>query len=202
MNKFLLALCFACFSFSAHALSVNAQQLKDKLAAFDNINANFIQRFTSAEGKLLNESTGQVTISRPGKFHWQVKTPEQELIVSNGETIWYYSPFIEQVTLINFDDAISDTPFALIAGASKVQWENYIVEHNEDLFTLTNANQVASPTFIFEFDKTGKIARFVVIEVLGQRSEFQLIHKSMLGVADDSFYEFTIPAGVEVDDQR
>lgn len=202
MNKFLLALCFVCFSLSAQALSIDAQKLKDKLATFNYINADFIQRITSTEGKILNESTGEVTISRPGKFHWQVKTPEEELIVSNGETIWYYSPFIEQVTLINFDETISDTPFALLAGATESQWENYIVEHNADLFTVTNPKQVQATTFIFEFAKTGKIAKFVVIDALGQRSEFELIHKSIVEMADDSLYDFNIPTGVEVDDQR
>ena len=69
---------------ATNALANDAQLLKDKLATFANINATFVQRVNSSEGKLLNESTGEVTISRPGKFHWLVKTPEEELIVSNG----------------------------------------------------------------------------------------------------------------------
>jgi len=189
-------------SFVANALTVDAQLLKDKLATFEHINATFVQSVTSSEGKLLNESSGEVTISRPGKFHWLVKTPEEELIVSNGKTIWYYSPFIEQVTLINFSDAVNGTPFALLAGASKTQWENYIVKKQGGLFTVTNPKQVQATTFLFEFDKTGNIGKFVVIEEQGQRSEFQLTHKSMTQPIVDLLYDFKIPAGVEVDDQR
>jgi len=202
MKKFLVSLCLLSCSFFANALSDDAQILKDKLATFENINADFVQRVTSPEGKLLNESTGEVTISRPGKFHWQVKTPEEELIVSNGTTIWYYSPFIEQVTLINFEDAVIDTPFALLSGASESQWEKYVVTQNSDSFTVTNPNQPEATTFIFEFDKTANIGKFVVIEKLGQRSEFVLTHKGDVVPVDSALYDFVIPAGVEVDDQR
>ena len=67
---------------------------------------------------------------------------------------------------------------------------------------MTNPNQVQATTFVFEFDKTGNIGNFVVIEEQGQRSEFQLTHKNITQPIVDSLYDFKVPAGVEVDDQR
>ncbi|GLS91016.1 outer-membrane lipoprotein carrier protein [Psychromonas marina] len=206
MKKALLllpvSLCLLLFSFSAQAISSQATQLKDKLAVFEQMHAQFVQRVLSSEGKLLNESSGEMTISRPGKFHWQVETPEEELIVSDGKTIWYYSPFIEQVTLINFADAINDTPFALIAGADEKQWENYIVKQQGNKFTVTNPTQVQPTTFIFEFDNKNNINKFIVIEEQGQRSEFTLTHQAMPNDFSDALFDFQIPENVEVDDQR
>jgi len=202
MKKVLLSLCLLFSTLSAHALSDDALQLKDKLAVFKQINANFLQRVSNAQGKLLNESRGEMTILRPGKFHWQVQMPEEELIVSDGKTIWYYSPFIEQVTLINFSDAITNTPFALLAGASDEQWENYTVRQQEQQFIVSNANAAQSTTFIFEFDSSDNISKFVVIEALGQRSEFLLTHINEQKVVTDALFDFQIPADVEVDDQR
>jgi len=202
MKKVLLSLCLLFSTLSAHALSADATRLKEKLAVFKQINASFVQRVSSAEGKLLNESRGEMTISRPGKFHWQVQTPEEELIVSDGQTIWYYSPFIEQVTLINFADAISNTPFALLAGASEQQWENYAVKQKDNQFTVINHAETQPTTFLFEFDNRDKISKFVVIEALGQRSEFLLTQPAKQTVVTDALFNFKIPAGVEVDDQR
>jgi len=202
MQKFLVLFCLFTLSFSVNALSADAQQLKDNLALFEQINATFIQRVSSAEGKLLNESTGEMTISRPGKFYWQVITPEEDLIVSNGKTIWYYSPFIEQVTVIDFDDAITGTPFALLAGATPKQWADYVVTKKGNLFSVTNQTQVQASTFIFEFDKNNNINKFVVIEQQGQRSEFLLTHKPIINTINNALFEFKIPTGVEVDDQR
>jgi len=202
MKKVLLSLCLLFSTLSTHALSADAIQLKEKLAVFKQINATFVQRVSSAEGKLLNESTGEMTISRPGKFHWQVQTPEEELIVSDGQTIWYYSPFIEQVTLINFADAISNTPFALLAGATEQQWSNYTVSKSEQQFIVTNKIEAQPTTFLFEFDNNNNINKFVVIEALGQRSEFLLTHPAQQKVVTDALFDFQIPVGVEVDDQR
>ena len=202
MKKTLLSLCLFAFTLSAQAISNDAHQLKEKLAIFQQINASFVQKVSSIEGKLLNESSGEMTISRPGKFHWQIETPEEELIVSDGLTIWYYSPFIEQVTLINFADAINDTPFALLAGASEQQWESYAVTKKDNQFIVTNPSQAQSTSFIFEFDNSKNISKFVVFEAQGQRSEFTLTHHAKQKVVTDAFFDFTIPAGVEVDDQR
>ena len=202
MIKTLFSICLFVFTLSAHALSNEASTLKEKLSAFDQVNATFVQVVSSDEGKVLNESTGEMTILRPGKFHWQIETPEEELIVSDGETIWYYSPFIEQVTLINFADAINDTPFALIAGASDEQWQHYIVKQQGNQFTVTNSQEVQHTTFIFDFDNNNNISKFVVIEEQGQRSVFELTHKNNSSSVDESLFNFEIPAGVEVDDQR
>jgi outer membrane lipoprotein carrier protein len=202
MIKNLFSICLFVFTLSAHAISNEASALKEKLSAFDQVNATFVQVVSSDEGKVLNESTGEMTILRPGKFHWQIETPEEELIVSDGETIWYYSPFIEQVTLINFADAINDTPFALIAGASDEQWQHYIVKQQGNQFTVTNSQEVQHTTFIFDFDNNNNISKFVVIEEQGQRSVFELTHKNNSSSVDESLFNFEIPTGVEVDDQR
>jgi outer membrane lipoprotein carrier protein len=211
MKKILLSLCLLTlsFAFSASAsansvpiLSVYALQLKEKLAVFEQISASFVQQVTSSEGKLLNKSVGEMSISRPGKFYWKMTMPEEDLIVSNGKIIWYYSPFIEQVTLINFNDAIIGTPFALLAGASEEQWADYVVTKKGNKFSVTNPEKLQASRFVFEFDKNNNISKFVVIEEQGQRSEFILNHKNVDTTMDPNLFEFKIPVGVEVDDQR
>ena len=118
--------------------ATDAQLLKQKLAKFSIINAEFSQRVSSPEGKILNESSGTLAISRPGKFRWEVTSPEQELIVSDGKTMWMYSPFIEQVTLLNLSGAIAGTPFLLLSGANESQWANYQVTKSNKQFKVTD----------------------------------------------------------------
>ncbi|MFT6987328.1 MAG: outer membrane lipoprotein carrier protein [Psychromonas sp.] len=190
--------------FYAHAMATtDAGLLKEKLAKFSQINAEFSQVVTSPEGNLLNESWGKLTISRPGKFRWQVITPEEELIVSDGKTMWLYSPFIEQVTLVNLSDAIEGTPFVLLSGATEKQWDNYTVKMKDNKFTIKNADhQLHDNTFIFEFNDADNISKFTVIEEQGQQSEFKLSHKSLTAPLKADFFDFQIPVGVDIDDQR
>lgn len=183
--------------------ATDANLLKEKLAKFEQINAQFSQLVSNAEGEILNESQGLLTISRPGKFRWQVTAPEEELIVSDGETMWLYSPFVEQVTLINLNDAIAGTPFILLSGASEQQWQKYQVSKDNNAFTIEAADpQMQNNRFVFEFNGAGNISRFVVIEEQGQRSEFKLTHKPLTQKITPDYFTFQIPAGVEVDDQR
>ena len=191
------------FLSSAVLAATDSQLLKEKLAKFSFINAEFSQRVSSSEGKILDDSQGTLAISRPGKFRWKVLIPEEELIVSDGQTMWMYSPFIEQVTLLSLSDAIQGTPFILLSGANESQWADYQVNKINDQFRVKNiAGTVQDRSFIFEFNKSGHVSKFVVIEALGQRSEFKLIHKVLAKPWSEAFFDFQIPVGVEIDDQR
>ncbi|MFT7054278.1 MAG: outer membrane lipoprotein carrier protein [Psychromonas sp.] len=188
---------------SAVSAATDAELLKEKLAKFSVINAEFSQQVSSPEGKILDDSRGRLAISRPGKFRWEVITPEEELIVSDGQTMWMYSPFIEQVTLLNLSDAIQGTPFILLSGANESQWANYQVTKINDQFKVKNiSGSVQKRSFIFEFNKLGQVSKFVAIEELGQRSEFKLAHKTLAKPWSQGFFDFNIPVGVEIDDQR
>ncbi|WP_354624532.1 outer membrane lipoprotein chaperone LolA [Psychromonas sp. MME2] len=181
----------------------DAMLLKQKLERFTQLEADFTQLVSSDEGKVLNKSAGELVILRPGKFRWHVATPEEELIVANGQTMWIYSPFIEQVTLINLRDAMEGTPFILLSGANEQQWADYKVVKEGDIFTVTSLDTKAQGhTFIFEFSANDSISKFIVVEAQGQRSTFTLTYKQPLTKIAPDFFEFKIPAGVEIDDQR
>ncbi|MEH6454506.1 MAG: outer membrane lipoprotein chaperone LolA [Psychromonas sp.] len=202
MKKIILLCSLFITSLSVNAMT-DGELLKQKLAKHDVINAEFSQHVTSADGKLLNESLGHLSVTRPGKFRWEVVSPEEELIVSDGQTMWFYSPFIEQVTLINLSDAIEGTPFILLSGANDQQWNNYQVNKAGKQFIVTDKiNQSQDTSFIFEFNKSGNVSKFIVLEELGQRSEFTLSHQPLKASVNTNYYSFEVPDGVEVDDQR
>lgn len=205
MKKFILIalLCLITPLYALASDTTDAKLLQEKLAKFSQVNAEFSQIVTNPEGEVLNKSQGKMTISRPGKFRWEVLSPEEELIVSDGKTIWLYSPFIEQVTLLNLSDAVADTPFVLLSGANEKQWQNYSVSRNNNQFTVKDSDpQLNSNTFVFEFNGAGNISKFVVIEEQGQRSEFKLTHKPLTEKLAAGYFNFQIPEGVEIDDQR
>jgi outer membrane lipoprotein carrier protein len=198
-----ISVLLSAFLSAAVAASTDSELLKEKLGKFSFINAEFSQRVSSPEGKILNDSRGTLAILRPGKFRWEVSSPEEELIVSDGQTMWMYSPFIEQVTLVNLSDAIQGTPFILLSGANESQWANYQVTKMNNQFKVKDiSGAVQDRSFIFEFNKSGNVSKFVVIEALGQRSEFKLTHKRLAKSWSPSFFDFSIPDGVEIDDQR
>ncbi|WP_298941706.1 outer membrane lipoprotein chaperone LolA [uncultured Psychromonas sp.] len=204
MKKVIIATCCLFISmFQLVQAQTDSELLQQKLAKFNTLNADFAQQVTSPDGQVIQESWGQLTISRPGNFHWQVTKPDEELIVSNGVDMWLYSPFIEQVTIMNFSDAIAGTPFALLSGADASEWMNFDVKKQANQFVVkNNKNELNANTFTFIFDNKDNVSEFVVQEAQGQKSTFKLSNNDQTVKLADDFFEFQIPQGIEIDDQR
>lgn len=203
MKKSIIVVAAVFISFFQFAYAqTDSEVLQQKLAKFTVINADFTQQVINPEGKVIQESAGNLTISRPGNFRWQVTSPDDELILANGKNMWIYSPFIEQVTIMNFSDAIADTAFVLLSGANQAQWANFDVKRSGQQFVVSNnKTDISANKFTFIFDNTENISEFVVEEEQGQKSVFKLHNKRAVKL-DSDFFEFKIPQGVEVDDQR
>lgn len=202
INVVVLMCAMISFSPSVYA-QTDSELLQEKIGKFTLIHADFTQQVINPEGQVIQESMGELTISRPGNFHWQVTQPDEELIVSNGKDMWLFSPFIEQVTIMNFSDAIAGTPFALLSGADATQWENFDVKKSGNQFVvMNNADKTSTNKFTFIFDRNENINEFVVEEQQGQRSVFKLTHKALKGQLSDDYFNFKIPKGIEIDDQR
>tara|TARA_R110001583_G_scaffold85585_1_gene224409 strand:+ start:5657 stop:6271 length:615 start_codon:yes stop_codon:yes gene_type:complete len=204
MKKYIIATLCVFMSMSQLAYAqTDSDLLQQKLAKFTSIDADFAQQVINPEGQVIQQSWGKLTISRPGNFHWQVTKPDQELIVSNGTDMWLYSPFIEQVTIMNFSDAIAGTPFALLSGADASEWRNFDVKKmGEQFIVKNNKDKMNTNQFIFMFDKTDSVSEFIVEEAQGQKSVFKLTNNKQAVKLASGFFEFKIPEGIEIDDQR
>ena len=178
------------------------QELSDRLQLTEGFSADFSQQVTSPEGDVVMEGQGEVEIARPSLFRWTTTAPDENVLVSDGKTLWYYSPFIEQVSIYWQEQATEQTPFVLLTRNRASDWDNYHVVQSGDMFTLTpTAVDSNQGQFKLEIDKKGAVKGFSVIEQDGQISAFKFSNIDLSKPSADQF-TFTIPEGVEVDDQR
>ena len=82
--------------------------------------ANFEQKVTNTRGKVLEQSSGNLVISRPDKFILAYKSPAEQKYISNGQTIWIYDVELEQVSIKKLDESIGDSPALLLSSNSNV----------------------------------------------------------------------------------
>ncbi|GEM80058.1 outer membrane lipoprotein chaperone LolA [Vibrio superstes] len=185
------------------AVSANPQQeLVQRLDKTDGFTAQFSQTVVSPEDEVVMEGTGSVEIARPSLFRWTTNTPDENVLVSDGETLWYYSPFIEQVSIYWQEQATEQTPFVLLTRNKASDWDKYNVIQNGDRFTLTPTDETSTQgQFQIDINKAGAISGFNVVEQDGQRSKFTFNDYRAQTPAKSRFV-FEIPNGVEVDDQR
>jgi len=111
----MLALCAA----PAHADAVA------KLRAFNadtrSITAEFSQRVLNERMKEVQKNTGYLALQRPGKFRWVYKTPNEQILVSDGKVLWLYDPELKQVTRRAIGGSMSGTPASLLAGDAQIE---------------------------------------------------------------------------------
>ena len=72
--------------------------------------AEFQQHIKDKKGTMVSESSGNVKISRPGKFYWKIEKPDSVLVVADGKVLWHYDMELEQVTKKDLNKAL-DTVF-------------------------------------------------------------------------------------------
>jgi len=85
--------------------------------------ADFSQVVISAEGQVLQESSGRVVLARPFRFYWDYQQPFEQLIVSNGKKVWFYDADLEQVTVKNVGGPFTEGIVGLLTGNRSVENE-------------------------------------------------------------------------------
>lgn len=202
MKKILSACCLMLAVVSTGAIADARSNLQARLNEVSTLHADFKQSVYAADGAAIQQGEGELWLKRPNLFRWHMIEPDESILVSDGKTLWFFNPFVEQVTATWLKDIGEDTPFMLIARNSNADWNNYTISQKGDLFELTPKNKKdALKPFEITVNKNGKISSFVARELDGQRSVYQLENQSMAPV-DASNFTFTPPPGVTLDDQR
>jgi outer membrane lipoprotein carrier protein len=84
----------------AGALKLSVDQILDqveKVYTAAGFSADFIQASTIKAMDITDSAAGKLSVKYPGKMRWVYQTPEEQIIVSDGEHLWIYRPQDNQV---------------------------------------------------------------------------------------------------------
>lgn len=183
-----------------HQISAK-QALQAKLATIDGFSADFIQRVIDSEGQVIANGEGQLTVEKPNKVNWHTTSPDETLIIANGETLWFYDPFIEQVSVYDFDQALANTPILLLSSNNETLWDGYRVIQVESSFVIESLNEQSHVKSLqLKFDNE-RLDQLLIFDATGQVSEITLAMRGS-SASKATIYDFSIPEGTHIDDQR
>src|SRR5690606_6172231 len=74
-----------------------------------------------AAGTVREEADGVLMLAKPGRFRWDYRNPSEQLLVSDGRTVWLYDVELEQVTVRAAGQSLSTTPAMLLSGTGRVE---------------------------------------------------------------------------------
>ena len=96
------------------------ERVERYLDRLDTLRAEFVQQLIDKDGVVRDESRGMLALAKPGRFRWDYQEPVEQLLVSDGSTVWMYDADLEQVTVRPVGDSLSNTPAMLLAGQGRV----------------------------------------------------------------------------------
>jgi outer membrane lipoprotein carrier protein len=188
-----LALAISCFLsasvFASDSATDDSQALQDKLAGLKSFQAQFAQQVNDDQGQSIMQGEGTIALQQPMMIRWQQASPDDTLFVSNGDKTYYFDSFAEQVTIMNTHSLIDSTPFVLLTSKDPAQWQKYQVHATDTGLDI-----------VFAADKVG-LASLLVKDSSGQSSTFTFSDTKVNQSLATSTFEFSIPEGVEIDDQ-
>jgi outer membrane lipoprotein carrier protein len=104
----------------ALSLAASVDSLKSLLNQTTTAKARFSQAVLDKNNKPLQQVTGTMEFSRPGRFRWEYNKPYEQTIVGDGSRLWIYDKDLNQVTVRKLDRALGASPAALLAGSNEI----------------------------------------------------------------------------------
>lgn len=92
------------------------QRVDRYLEGLTTLRAEFTQQLVDKDGEVRDESSGTMALAKPGRFRWDYRQPAEQLLVSDGRSVWLYDADLEQVTVRPVGESLSTTPAMLLAG--------------------------------------------------------------------------------------
>jgi len=188
-------------------LNASSLELRAKLNKFQQFSANFNQRVVDKKGQEIQVATGSMKMAQPNKFRWVTNEPDESVVVSDGQDVWIYNPFVEQVTAMSLNNTMTQSPLWLIANQSDEAWSNFTVD--KKIQSGETTQYVVSPKEgdnltrqITMHFKNDAISQLVILDAQGQTSHFTFNEFDYQKTIAQTQFEFSLPAGVDFDDQR
>jgi outer membrane lipoprotein carrier protein len=198
--KRLLVLCALCVLWAKPSLAADA--LQQFVQNVDTLTARFEQVQKDEQGKLLQTSSGRLSLARPGKFRWAYEKPYQQLMVCDGKTLWHYDPDLAQVLVRPAGATLQGTPAQLLTDRAALEKYFNVTKLPDDagaqhLRLLPKAKD-GDFRSVELWLKAGTPQRMRFEDPLGGASEVTFSDIRTNGpVAADAF-RFEIPKGTEV----
>ena len=199
MKRFLFASFLVLFFSNSNAASV--ERFQSFLRTTQAAKADFQQKVFDKSGKVVQESRGNFSFLRPGRFRWTYVKPPQ-LIVGDGERVWIHDADLNQVTVRRASRVLGATPAALLAGASDLEKSFELVDAGakdglEWLEAKPREKESGFERIRLGLSATG-VEAMELVDHFGQTTVLRFTNMVRNPQFDAGTFRFTPPKGVDV----
>ena len=176
------------------------------LKQVNDMETHFEQVTADPAGNELQSLSGTLVVARPGKMRWQTEPPYEQLVVSDGQTLWIYDMDLEQVSIRELEQRLQDTPALLLSGDTSEISANYNVSETVagsiDRYQLIPKDNSQLFDYL-EFDyEENVLAVMRIFDATGQITEIRFTGSQVNQGVDSAAFTFDVPDGIDVIDGR
>jgi outer membrane lipoprotein carrier protein len=186
------------------------EAIKHIEAAYGRINDLKAEFSQTAFNKSLNQSIpaqGTVYLKKGGKLRWEFADPTPQQIVSDGKTVWVYTPALNQVNVGPAPEALAGPAGSFLAGLGRlrehfgVRFLNPAEPRDRDgNVVLDLVPKTALPTMtrlVLSFDpRSWEVRRGVVYDQFENTVTMQFRKPAVNTGLADALFTFVAPKGV------
>ncbi len=164
--------------------------------------ADFQQQVTDINGKLIQQGSGELALAQPNQFYWHLQQPDESVIVADGKDVWIYNPFAEEVSVLALENAIAASPMTLLVRRDEASWARYNITLDKECFEIAPKTEEAGVQQVSVCFNDNTLTQLALKDTQGNLSQFKLSGQKPLTDSDKTLFQFEVPEGVSIDDQR
>jgi outer membrane lipoprotein carrier protein len=187
-----------CVAMIGMANASDKESLQKEVLSYQAIKADFAQTVTKNDGSVLSNSAGYLALKRPDHLMMHTLEPDEQVLFTKGNVVVFYDPFVEQASLYDKKDLYS-SPFLLLTSNDEKIWGQYEISKSTKGYKIVPKNNQELKSI--ELELNGKNIKAIVICMAdGNTNRYDL--KNITNSVADSVFDYTIPDGTQLDDER
>lgn len=187
----------------SHAQTSAADQLVQILTSIHSLQAQFQQTVFNGRGNAIQQTSGEMAMQRIGKFRWQTQKPGKQLLIADGNKIWFYDVDLRQVTVQKQQTVSGNSPAMLLNGEPSLLVKSYDVSKTESdtdrqVFKLmSKAKQGLFRSVSLTF-QDNQLEDMKLVDNFGQVTTVKFSQVENNPTLAPGLFQFTPPEGVDV----
>ncbi|RFF28631.1 MULTISPECIES: outer membrane lipoprotein chaperone LolA [unclassified Wenzhouxiangella] len=163
----------------------------------ETLSGRFEQVTVDADGRVTEESSGELYYARPDRFRWSYGEPFPQEIVADGEQLWHYDISLEQVT-VREQPGAAESPLLVLTRPELLDRFYRVTDSGSEVIEfepLEDGTDIVQGRLYF---RDGLPRQLELEDDFGQLTRLRLLELERNPEISRDVFEFTVPDGVDV----
>ena len=149
-------------------------------------------------------------VAKPGKLRWKTEGIYEQLVISDGQSLWIYDEDLEQLSIKDMDNRLSETPALLLGGDVSAIGDDFIITESSTENEIRFILQPKDTSQLFDsleldfnkLDEQQSLTQMIIRDASGQITRISFTNVLNNPTLAQDTFNFTIPDGIDIIDGR